>query len=315
MRFTVAIPAFKKKYLSECIGSVLSQDYTDFELIIVDDHSPEDIKSVVNTFCDSRIIYYRNNKNCGALNVVDNWNICLSYAKGDFIVLMGDDDFMMPNYLSEFNRLINLYKNVDVFHCRSFQINEKSSIIGITQSWPEYETVYENIWHRVRGYRNQYISDFVYRTSSLRNNGGFYKLPLAWASDDITAYIAAEKCGIVHTQIPVFCYRITNITLSSSGNMDYKMQAIKDEINWISQFINKNNKFEEIDKTVVSLIRNYLPIYEHKKKIETIAYQGLSLKRYFHELFMYVRKRKTYGLTLSELAYAFLLSRKMYKSR
>ena len=70
--FTIAIPAYKSKFLSEAIDSCLAQTYTNFELVIVDDASPEALKSVVDRFHDNRIRFYRNEKNCGAVDVVDN---------------------------------------------------------------------------------------------------------------------------------------------------------------------------------------------------------------------------------------------------
>ena len=99
MEFSITIPAYKAKYLNECIDSILAQTYKDFELVIVNDASPEDLDSIVNQYIDSRIRYYVNEKNCGAINVVDNWNKCLEYAKGEFIICMGDDDKLMPNCL------------------------------------------------------------------------------------------------------------------------------------------------------------------------------------------------------------------------
>lgn len=47
MKFTIAIPAYKRTFLKECIDSILAQTYKDFELIIINDASPEDLDSVV----------------------------------------------------------------------------------------------------------------------------------------------------------------------------------------------------------------------------------------------------------------------------
>ncbi len=107
MKFSITIPAYKKRYLAEAIESVIRQSYNDFELIIVDDCSPEDLYSIVQSFSDSRIKYFRNQTNCGAIDVVDNWNICLSYCTGDFVICMGDDDRLLPNCLEEYLELIN----------------------------------------------------------------------------------------------------------------------------------------------------------------------------------------------------------------
>ena len=126
MKFSITIPAYKQKYLYEAIESCLAQTFKDFELIIVDDASPEDLKSEVDKFQDTRIRYYRNEKNCGALNVVDNWNICLGYATGDYVICMGDDDKLLPNCLEEYFKLINRYPNIGLLHGWTEIINDDS---------------------------------------------------------------------------------------------------------------------------------------------------------------------------------------------
>lgn len=66
MKFSIAIPAFKAKYLKECIDSILAQTYKDFELIIVNDASPENIDSVVKPYLSqAKIRYYKNEKISG----------------------------------------------------------------------------------------------------------------------------------------------------------------------------------------------------------------------------------------------------------
>ena len=57
MLFSVTIPTYKSQYLKETIDSVLSQSYKDFELIIVNDASPDDIDSIVKQY-DDIFVYY-----------------------------------------------------------------------------------------------------------------------------------------------------------------------------------------------------------------------------------------------------------------
>ena len=92
MKISIAIPAYKAKYLAQAIESVLNQTFNDFELIIVNDQSPEDITSIVKSFNDRRIRYYINDKNIGGNDPVANWNKCLSYAKGEFFAMICDED-------------------------------------------------------------------------------------------------------------------------------------------------------------------------------------------------------------------------------
>lgn len=212
--FSIAIPAYKRQFLGEAINSILNQTYSCFELIIVDDCSPEELKAVVDNFQDPRIKYYRNNNNCGAVNVVDNWNICLNYCSGDFIICMGDDDRLLPNCLEEYCKIIEKYPNLNVYHAWTQIIDERGNVKEVLEPRPEIESFYSLTYFRWMG-RKQYIGDFCYRISHLQSNNGFFKLPLAWGSDDITAARAAFLGGVANTLNPCFEYRRSNLTISS----------------------------------------------------------------------------------------------------
>jgi len=307
MKFSIGIPAYKAKFLKECIDSVLSQTYSDFELIIVNDASPEDIDSIVKEYRDPRIRYFKNEKNTGTKNIVDNWNICLFLSQGDFFVLMGDDDKMMSNYLVEFTILIDKYSTLDVYHCRSLTIDENSQPLIYTPSWPEYETVYENIFHRIEGYRHHFISDFVYRTSALKEQGGFYKLPLAWASDDITSYIAAKDNGIAHIQKPVFLYRRNTLSISYSDNIVLKMTAIKKEEKWFDIFL-QSTPSEESDIIFHTYIKNNISKYFFKKRIYYLS-KGMKKNRIWH-FFNFLFHKKELKISFKELVYSLIWSLK-----
>lgn len=57
-KFSIIVPCYKEIFLKECIESILSQTYQDFELILVNDASPYNIKQIVEQFKDDRISYY-----------------------------------------------------------------------------------------------------------------------------------------------------------------------------------------------------------------------------------------------------------------
>ena len=69
----------------------------------------------------------------------------------------------------------------------------------------------------------------MFDRKKLIDKGGFYKLPLAWASDDITAVMMAEEHGIANTSSIVFQYRVSSTTISSKGWYKTKMNAIREE--------------------------------------------------------------------------------------
>lgn len=239
MRFSITIPAYKSQYLKEAIESVIQQSYSDWELIIVDDCSPENLLVLVQPYLsDTRIRYYRNEQNYGAINVVDNWNRCLSYCTADYVICMGDDDRLLPNCLEEYKAIIKKYPNLNVYHTRTEIIDNKGKLINLQEPRPEWESALSLTWSRW-AYRNkQYIGDFCYSVSFLNASGGYYKLPLAWGTDDITATLAAKEKGIANTQAYGFQYRENSLTItSSSANARIKIEAVLLQYNWYYSFL------------------------------------------------------------------------------
>lgn len=96
---SVCIPSFNYgKYISEAIDSVLNQSLKEFELVIVDDCSTDNSKEVISRFSDSRIRFYENETNIG---MTKNWNKCVKLSRGEFICILGADDYVHPEFLEK----------------------------------------------------------------------------------------------------------------------------------------------------------------------------------------------------------------------
>ena len=95
---SVCIPTFQgAATLGFAIQSVLEQSYADFELIVVDDNSPDDTAATVARFSDPRVSYHRNPINLGPEG---NWNRCISLARGTYFKLLPHDDVLHPECLA-----------------------------------------------------------------------------------------------------------------------------------------------------------------------------------------------------------------------
>jgi len=103
--FSIIIPVYNRSHLlGETIDTVLVQSHFDFEIIIVDDGSTEDIKKVLDDKYNNepRIKYFRKqNEERGAAR-----NYGLKHASGDYAVFFDSDDFMKPHYLETLNKII-----------------------------------------------------------------------------------------------------------------------------------------------------------------------------------------------------------------
>lgn len=217
---SIGIPAYKATYLKEAIDSVLNQTYTKFELIIVNDKSPENIEEIISTYNDKRIRYYKNEDNLGKTSIVLNWNKCLSYANGDFFVLLCDDDIMLPNFIATMLGLVKSHPQCNVFKTRTLLIDSKTNTnIGKSPLFPKYETFADFLSNTIIGKRKHTISEFFYRTQHIQQLGGYQIYPAGYYADDASILLF---CNNNHTEKE---YRKNNL-INMSNIKDNLLQLI-----------------------------------------------------------------------------------------
>jgi len=97
---SIIMPSYNtSRFIEETINSVLSQTYSDWELLIVDDCSSDDTDDVVQPFlADGRIRYLKNERNSGA---AVSRNRALREARGKWIAFLDSDDLWMPEKLEK----------------------------------------------------------------------------------------------------------------------------------------------------------------------------------------------------------------------
>lgn len=126
-KVSVCIPAYNgEKYIEKAIESVLRQSYTNFELVIIDDASKDKTKEIVNSFSDKRIRFIKNEINIG---MVENWNRCLDNAIGEYILLLGNDDFIAENCLEKKVNAFDINDEICLVFSSSYIVNETDKIV------------------------------------------------------------------------------------------------------------------------------------------------------------------------------------------
>ncbi len=98
-QITVLMPTYNgEKYLKDSIASILNQTFKDFELLIINDGSPEKTDKIIESFHDERIRYIKNQTNIG---ISQSSNLGLSLARGRYIARQDHDDIALPTRLEE----------------------------------------------------------------------------------------------------------------------------------------------------------------------------------------------------------------------
>jgi len=97
LKYSIAIPVYNRSdYLNRAIASCLAQTINDFEVIVSDDCSSEDLLAVVRSFHDPRIIYSRAERRLGACA---NHQRAVSLSKGSYVINLHSDDMLLENCL------------------------------------------------------------------------------------------------------------------------------------------------------------------------------------------------------------------------
>lgn len=127
---SVVVPMFNVgKYIEQCINSVLTQSFKNFELICVDDGCTDDTLSKLKQFSDKRIrvIRQQNRGLSGARNTG------ITYAKGIYVALLDADDFWVRDKLALHVSHLNRNPEVGVSYCPSLFVNEQGEQMGFGQ--------------------------------------------------------------------------------------------------------------------------------------------------------------------------------------
>lgn len=257
MKYSFVLPAYKATFLRESIDSILNQTYKDFELIVVNDASPEDLSSIVNSYSDERIRYYINGKNIGGTDLVAQWNHCITYAKGEYLILASDDDVYHPDYLEKMDVLVDKYPEVNVFRSRVQHMNADGYIRGESEVLEEYLSYINFLFAMHQGLVCSGLAYHIFKREELVNIGGFVNFPSAWIADDATV-ISLAMNGVVFHKEALFAFRTSDINISSRINnpklLADKLSAAESAFNWYTRKLEEIDVVEKEDKEKIQLI-------------------------------------------------------------
>ena len=168
---SVIIPSYNhEKFLKERIDSVLNQTFQDFELIILDDLSPDNSREIIESYRAhpkvSQIIY--NEKNSGS--TFFQWNkAVLSLAKGEFIWIAESDDVADPKFLEALVPMLQQNSEVVLAYSQSAKMDSEGKITGSWSEWTQdlVEGNYFNASFQMNG--QEYIEKFLIHKNTIPN--------------------------------------------------------------------------------------------------------------------------------------------------
>ena len=125
------VPCYKLAHLlPECVHSMLAQTYGRFEVLIMDDCSPDETPEVARSFGDPRIRHIRNESNLGHLH---NYNKGISLARGKYVWLISADDRLRKPYVLErYVRIMERHPRAGYVFCPAVRLDDgqETNVVG-----------------------------------------------------------------------------------------------------------------------------------------------------------------------------------------
>ena len=262
-KYSFVLPAYKARFFREALDSILAQTYTDFELIIVNDASPEDLDSIVKSYDDPRIRYYVNEENIGGKDLVAQWNHCLEYAQGEYVILASDDDVYFPQYLEKMDALVQKYPDVNVFRPRVQTVDKHGGVLSTSGSCEEKINAIEYLFLLRTFVIGSGMAFYIFRKKELLSIGGFVNFSFAWGSDEATV-MSVVHSGMGVCDEVLFSFRLSGENISSRydystfvGKLKAYISLYDFERNYLATLLPKT----EVDKKRLLFLENNLNFY------------------------------------------------------
>ena len=229
-KYTFLLPAYKPDFFEEALRSIKTQTFSDFKVLVSDDCSPHDLKSIFDKVCgdDERFAYRRNEENMGGKSLVSHWNLLVDMCDTEYLILASDDDVYEKTFLEEVDKLARKYPEVDLIRARVRRLDGKETLEEDSVR-KEYESQIEFLFNSCKVVQIPCIGNYVFRKSALQNIGGFYDFPLAWGSDEVTTNEVSKNGVAITTEIE-FSFRWSgkNIsTIEDDNTLRKKLEARK----------------------------------------------------------------------------------------
>jgi len=169
---TIAIPTYNRagSYLPAALGSALAQSYPRLEVLVADNASSDDTASLFQSAADKRLRYLRHPVNIGAN---PNYNFCLEQARGDYFLLLHDDDMVDHDFVATCMEAAGNQVRGGIIRTGVRIIDERGAVLRESVNDAGAATLAQFYQAWFAGRTCWYLANTLFNTRQLREQGGF----------------------------------------------------------------------------------------------------------------------------------------------
>lgn len=218
---SICIPAYQSvEKIQKLLDSIECQTYKDYEIVITDDSTNDDVKNYIKLLDNPKIKYFKNPKQLGAS---ENCNEAIRYANGKYIKMMHHDDwFSTEDSLGIFVELIEKTPNTSLAFSGSYQVSsEGKRSRGIADD--KAKALKKN-------YRILYDGNWVGAPSAtiFKNTGDMFDSNIKWLVDtELYMRILENGCEFAYTTDPLVSIGVGDEQLTNRCEANWKLQLFE----------------------------------------------------------------------------------------
>ena len=235
--FTIIIPAANGgEHFKECINSVLSQEYSNYNIKILENCTTSGTIEWLQKINRKELEVYSSNKK---LTIEKNWARALELQKNEFMVFVGEDDILDSSFLSVNNSQINNDKNASIYFAHFRYINTSGKLIRNCRRIQARETTAEYLAALFTHKRDTYGTGYVYRSKDYTEVGGIPQWNKLMYADDALWMTMMSRGWNSTAQETCFAVRVGEHSYGST--IDWK--------SWISGLDSYSKCLKELAKS------------------------------------------------------------------
>ena len=219
---SIIIPVYKvEKYIGACINSVLDQSYKDYEIILVDDGSPDESITIAEELLRSRpgidfkVIHTDN------LGVSSARNTGIKASSGDYLIMIDSDDILVPDFLSTYVEMISEAPEYDIYSS-GFQVVKEGETYTEQQTNP-CRNIYNSEMAQELFFSRKVVfllPTLLLRRSFVFQNGLFFDEDVRYSEDVqyIWKCLCMNKSSVLHSEKKGYIYNLHGGSTMTSSN-------------------------------------------------------------------------------------------------
>lgn len=236
---TVGVPLYNgSQFIKETLERILAQDYNNIEVLVSDDCSSDNSIEIVESINDPRIRIIKNDSNVG---ISENWNRLVKCAKGDYFILICQDDYILPGAIRAKAEILDKNPDVNIVFSSSYVMNSKGKKLLYRRPYKKSQKLEGSLVQKELFVKRNFFAEppnNMMRKSAMNQIGEYDKN--LWYTVDWDYYIRILGTGnAYYIDYPYEGFRIS-ISSTSGSNLFGEERILKDEKVFVEKYKNGN---------------------------------------------------------------------------